>query len=77
MRKPLKKSDNLRKRVQKRRNKLRAAGLRPIQIWVPDTRKKGFAAECRRQSLLIKDSASERKFAEWWEAAADHDGCEA
>jgi hypothetical protein len=23
-------------RVQRRRDKLRAAGLRPIQIWVPD-----------------------------------------
>lgn len=40
-------------RVQKRRNALRAAGLRPVQIWVPDTRRSGFAAECRRQSLLV------------------------
>ena len=24
-------------RVQKRRDALRAAGLRPVQIWVPDT----------------------------------------
>jgi hypothetical protein len=39
-------------RVQKRRNALRAAGLRPIQIWVPDTRQPGFEAECRRQSRL-------------------------
>lgn len=39
-------------RVQKRRNALRMAGLRPIQIWVPDTRRPGFAAECRRQSIL-------------------------
>jgi hypothetical protein len=39
-------------RVQKRRQTLRAAGLRPLQIWVPDTRRPGFATECRRQSLL-------------------------
>lgn len=39
-------------RVQKRRNTLRMAGLRPIQIWIPDTRKPGFAAKCRRQSKL-------------------------
>ena len=39
-------------RVQKRRDALRAAGLRPVQIWVPDTRRPGFAAECRRQSQL-------------------------
>lgn len=37
-------------RVQKRRDTLRAAGLRPVQIWVPDTRRPGFAEECRRQS---------------------------
>jgi len=40
-------------RVQKRRDKLRAAGLRPVQIWVPDTRQPGFAEECRRQSLVV------------------------
>ena len=40
-------------RVQKRRDTLRAAGLRPIQIWVPDTRRPGFAEECRRQALLV------------------------
>jgi hypothetical protein len=39
-------------RVQKRRDVLRAAGLRPVQIWVPDTRRPGFAEECHRQSLL-------------------------
>jgi hypothetical protein len=40
-------------RVRKRRDAMRAAGLRPIQIWVPDTRRPGFAAECRRQSGLV------------------------
>ena len=40
-------------RVQKRRNALRMAGLRPVQIWVPDTRQPDFAAECRRQSKRV------------------------
>lgn len=40
-------------RVQKRRDALRAAGLRPVQIWVPDTRRPGFAAECARQAALV------------------------
>lgn len=43
-------------RVQKRRDALRASGLRPLQIWVPDTRRPGFAEECRRQSLLVAKS---------------------
>lgn len=39
-------------RVQKHRDALRMAGLRPVQIWVPDTRRPDFAEECRRQSRL-------------------------
>ena len=44
------------KRVRKRRAILRAAGLRPIQIWAPDTRRPGFAEEARRQSRLAAAS---------------------
>jgi len=40
-------------RVQKHRISLRDSGLRPIQIWVPDTRAPGFTEECRRQSRLV------------------------
>ena len=47
-------------RVKKHRDALRAAGLRPVQIWVPDTRSAGFAAECRRQSLLLANDAAAR-----------------
>lgn len=43
-------------RVEKRRMALRMAGLRPVQIWVPDTRLPGFAAECKRQSRLAGQS---------------------
>jgi len=39
-------------RVRKHRADLRAAGFKPVQIWVPDTKSKRFVAECRRQSLL-------------------------
>lgn len=47
---------SVRERVKKRRDTLRRSGLRPIQIWVPDTRRKGFAAECHRQSKLAAES---------------------
>lgn len=40
-------------RVKRRRDKMRATGLRPIQIWIPDTRRATFAAECRRQCDVI------------------------
>lgn len=45
-----------RARVQKRRDILRAAGLRPVQIWVPDTRRAGFAAECARQAAVMAEA---------------------
>lgn len=48
-------------RVQKHRQALRAAGLRPIQIWVPDVRSKGFATQARKQSLAIAKSAQEQE----------------
>ncbi len=41
-------------RVQKHRAALRAAGLRPIQIWVPDVRSKAFAAKAHRQALASR-----------------------
>ena len=43
-------------RVQKRREALRAAGLRPVQIWVPDTRAPGFEEEYRRQVALVAEA---------------------
>ncbi len=60
-------------RVQKHRQALRAAGLRPIQIWVPDTRRRGFAAECRHQSLALRDDPQEREALEWLDKVADRD----
>ncbi len=43
-------------RVQRHRDALRMAGLRPVQIWVPDTRRPDFAQECHRQSQLVSQS---------------------
>lgn len=60
-------------RVQKHRTALRESGLRPVQIWVPDTRRPGFAQECRRQSLLLQGDAQERETADWLLAAADRE----
>ena len=43
------------------RARMRAAGLRPVQIWVPDTSAPDFADKCRRQALEIaaRDSAGD------------------
>jgi hypothetical protein len=62
------------RRVQKYRTALRAAGLRPVQIWVPDTRRAGFAAECRRQSLVLSKRRSEGTTLKWLSQVADTEG---
>jgi hypothetical protein len=57
-------------RVKRRRDKMRAAGLRPVQIWVPDTRVASFASECRRQcESIAKADRTEagRAETEFWE----------
>jgi len=61
-------------RVQKHRAGLRAAGMRPVQIWVPDTRRSGFAEECRRQSMLLRDNPHEAETLAWLADAADTEG---
>ena len=61
-------------RVRRHRERLRAAGLRPIQVWVPDTRRRGFAEECRRQSRLLRDDRQEARTLNWLEVVADTAG---
>jgi len=67
-------SANVVERVKRHRDGLRAAGLRPVQIWVPDTRRPGFAEECHRQSRLLRDDPHEREILNWIEAVADTEG---
>ena len=40
-------------RVAEHRKRLRAQGLRPIQVWVPDVRSEAFADEALRQSRAV------------------------
>lgn len=61
----------IRKRVAGHRQRLRAAGLRPVQIWVPDTRSPGFAAECQRQSLSLREDPSEQAALHFMEEISD------
>ena len=53
-------------RVNKHRAALRKAGLRPIQIWAPHTRRKSFAEEARRQSRLVAQDPKEARELELW-----------
>ena len=44
------------KRMASYRQRMRAAGLRPVQIWVPDSRAPDFAEKCRRQARAVAAS---------------------
>ena len=53
------------------RGKLTMQGLRPVQLWVPDTRAAGFRQECRRQARRINESAGEKDALQFIEEVAD------
>ena len=60
--------------VRRYRERMRAKGFRQIQLWVPDTRSPGFAAECRRQSLLVATDPAEQALMDQLETLQDTEG---
>ena len=61
-------------RVRKHRETLRAAGLKPVQIWVPDTRSESFRRQCERESLSLAADPHEAEILNWIAEVADTDG---
>lgn len=55
--------------MQRYRKRLRAAGLRPIQIWVPDVRSPAIRKEIRAQSRRVAKHASEAEALAFLDAA--------
>ena len=48
------------KRVQKHRDKMKAAGLKPVTIWVPDVDAPGYAERIAEAIAIINASADEK-----------------
>ena len=61
-------------RVRKHRDLQRAAGLKPVQIWIPDTRSESFRQKCERESLSLAADPLEAETLDWIAEAADTDG---
>jgi hypothetical protein len=59
------------RRMSAYRARLREAGLRPVQIWVPDVRAPRLAEEASRQSLLAARQVGEAETLAFIEHAAD------
>jgi len=53
------------------RARLRAQGLRPIQIWVPDIRAASFKVEASRQSSAVSSSVHRADDQEFIDAVTD------
>jgi hypothetical protein len=60
-------------KVQEHRDRLRALGLRPIQIWVPDMRAPSFRVEAHRQSMAVAASAHGAQDQAFIDALSDWD----
>jgi hypothetical protein len=61
-------------RVRKHRKVLRAAGLKPVQIWLPDTHLQSFRQQCEGECLSLVDDPHEVETLAWIAEAADTDG---
>ncbi len=64
---------NVADRVAKHRAALRAAGLRPLQLWVPDVRSPSFAKKAHLQSKAVALSSHESADQAFVDAISDHD----
>lgn len=53
-------SASSRDKVRLHRERLRAQGLRPVQIWVPDVRARSFIIAARKQSRAVAASRHAR-----------------
>jgi Antitoxin MazE-like len=60
-------------KVREHRERLRAQGLRPIQIWVPDVRAASFKSEAHRQSAAVAASAHATEDQAFVDAISDWD----
>ena len=66
-------SKSSRVKVREHRERLRAKGLRPIQIWVPDVRAPAFRSEAHRQSFAVATGGHAREDQAFIDAVSEWD----
>lgn len=57
-------------KVVRHRAKLRAAGLRPFQMWVPDIRTTQFIEQVTRQARTLQNDPAEKEILAFTDDAA-------
>jgi hypothetical protein len=55
---------------------MKAAGLRPIQLWVPDVRSRKIIDEVRKQSIRVSSDPREKAVMDFVESVMDREGWE-
>lgn len=55
------------------RKKVRAQGLRPVEIWVPDVTSPVFRAEAHRQSAAVAGSSQAAEYQAFVDAISERD----
>ena len=55
--------------VKQHRARQRAKGLRLVQLWLPDTRSRGFAAQVAHDIATLKETPEDKAFGEALERA--------
>jgi hypothetical protein len=61
-------------KMKQYRQKLRAAGLRPVQLWLPETSTAAFAKKLRQESLLANKGSDEKAVMDFIEKTVALDG---
>lgn len=61
-------------RVRKHRDKMKAMGLKPVTLWVPDVTAPGYREDIRRQCRLLNRDPQEDKILAEIEQLSDHEG---
>ena len=62
------------RRMAEYRKRMRAKGLRPVTLWVPDRRDPAYQEQCRRAVAVINAARSdpeEKALDAWSDAASD------
>jgi hypothetical protein len=57
-------------KVDRHRQRMRDAGFRPVQFWVPDTRAADFVERVRQQCLSLRGDSAEQDALRFTEDAA-------
>jgi hypothetical protein len=67
---------NSAQKMRQYRARLKASGLRPIQLWLPDIRSQKIIDEVRKQSIRVSSDSQDSRITDFVESVMDHEGWE-